>query len=59
MGEAAATLCSRGIALAVGGRAASEIGPPQAQGLTPVGTMTEFAAYARGLRAAVAARSRA
>ncbi len=56
--QAASTLHARGIPLAVGGRGLRDLGSLHAPGLTQVDSMTEFAAYARGLKAALAARAR-
>ncbi|MFN0010674.1 MAG: B12-binding domain-containing protein, partial [Phycisphaerales bacterium] len=56
IGRAATILHARGVPLAVGGRGLNDLGALQALGLMPVASMTEFAAYARGLKAALVAR---
>ena len=57
--EAVATLRTSGVAVAAGGRRFGDLGPLKAPGLTRVGSMTEFAAYARGLLAAWAGSEKA
>lgn len=50
--EGVGRLRGAGVAVAAGGRGWGELGQFHVQGLTRVGSMTEFAAYAKGLLAA-------